>query len=139
MSGAPTLALEFVEVTRGGLTKVVLRGECPPPPAGFRFLSPSVYLEVETNATYAGPISLCLDPESLPLPGILETIRLMEYRDGEWFDITEAVDPESLKIWGTTDVLGLLAIVQSYDPVAGLNDLSAKVEKEIIDLLSSRT
>lgn len=56
-----TVGLTFENVTAPGTTTVLQSSTGAPAPAGFQFGSPPVYFNIETTATFAGAVEVCIN------------------------------------------------------------------------------
>ena len=114
--GTPGMTMTFDNVTTGGNTTVaVLDAETsPPPPGGFQIGSQPLYYEIETTATFSGPVTICFNYAGVDFGG--QTPRLFHYVGGSWVDITTSVDAATTTLCGSTSSFSVFAIFSSPTP-----------------------
>jgi hypothetical protein len=106
-----------------GTTTVTASGAGPPPPAAFQLGTPAIYYDVQTTASYGGPVTLCLPygPTTFPDPGLA---RLLHYEAGGWLNVTISNDTTSFIICGVTMGLSPFAIFAApNEPVFLIDEL----------------
>jgi hypothetical protein len=125
--GSATLGLTFSSVTGAGETTVdVIDPTSDPsavaPPTGFTLGDSPIYYEIETTASFTGPVAVCFNYTGIDLGA--GTPRLFHYTDGAWVDITTSVDEINHVICGTTTSFSPFAVFVSpvtrsgfYSPV----------------------
>lgn len=126
-SGSPTVGLTFTSVTGSGETTVTVIDPttdpaAEPPPSGFTLGDSPVYYEIETTASFTGPVEVCFNYTGVNLG--TGTPRLFHFVGGVWTDITTSVDTVNSVICGTTTSFSPFAIFVSpvtrtgfYSPV----------------------
>lgn len=120
------LALSFKDVPVAGQTSLTRVDNPPAPPPGFEFVgdvynirSTAVYDEdegVDSSVSWCGHCS----PQDLE-----PYLKLMNYEEGAWRDITVAVNTADKKILGRTFGLSLFGVVLFTDREAAIEDLIA--------------
>jgi len=128
--GAPSLELTFGSVTEAGATTVTVIDPAttpgaPPPPSGFALGDPPIYYHIETTATFAGEVTVCLNYTGATFGA--GTPRLFHFTGGVWTDITTSVDTVNNVICGLTSSFSPFAIFVSpitrtgfYAPVSSV-------------------
>jgi hypothetical protein len=114
--GSATVGLTFTSVTGGGETTVnvidpTTDPDAVPPPSGFTLGDSPIYYEIETTASFTGPVDVCFNYTGIDLG--TGTPRLFHYVGGVWTDITTSVDPVNHIICGTTTSFSPFAIFVS--------------------------
>lgn len=101
--------LTFSNVQQAGITTVTTSGTNPEPDPTFEFLG--VFYEIETNATFAGQVEVCLDYDDTGLSIDQEnSLQLLHFDGTSWVDITTFVDTTSNVICGETSSFSLFAV-----------------------------
>lgn len=77
-------------------------------PTYFKLGDPAVYYDIVTNATFVGPVEVCLSYLDGAFPAGASP-RLYHYADGQWLDVTTSVDTVNLRVCGR---------VSSFSPFA---------------------
>ena len=79
------------------------------PPSNFALGDPPTYFDISTNASFTGPVIVCLTypPGSIPS----ETLpRLFHYVDDQWVDVTTSVDTATFTVCGRVVSLSPFAL-----------------------------
>jgi PKD repeat protein len=150
VTGTSPVSLTFDQVVEGGETSVTTTTGGPPPETGFK-LGNNTYVEIETDAVYEPPISLCFDYSGYGVTGHRETkLRLYHLvpqdgfmEDGTqctrpigcWDDITDPDDPpdnpnpdtENDIICGTSNSLSLFAVFEAIEITAPLDPVEVGI------------
>ena len=106
----PDLSLGFSSVTATGVTTVIPVAEGPSPPEGLRLGEETVYYELNTTATFTGPVELCLDYSGMDV-GNESELKLYHYVGEAWVDITTSLDMENDIICGEVSSLSIFALM----------------------------
>jgi hypothetical protein len=109
------ISLTFTQVVSAGSTTVVESGAGAPPPTGFRIVGSSsgpVYWDIDTTATYSGPISVCIRYDQADVHGQEQNLRLRHDGGSGWEDITTSVDADTDIICGVTTSLSPFIVVE---------------------------
>jgi subtilisin family serine protease len=110
-TATPAVLLWFQgDVVRSGVTGFNISESGPAPPAGFSFGEPPSYFEIETTASFSGTVEVNLDYRFVNFTGPPQDLHLFQYEDGQWPDITIAVEPNNNWILGVVDSLSLFAV-----------------------------
>jgi hypothetical protein len=108
-SGMPSgLALVFEQVHTAGDTSAVATAAGEPPPPGFKLTTPAIFYTIDTTATYAGSVRICIGWTEGQV--VNETTVGMFQHDGDtWISVTDAIsrDPIGNTICGVTDLISL--------------------------------
>src|SRR5437867_12545628 len=83
-------SLTFSTVTSSGNTTLTASLTGLPAPTGFDPATPLRYFDISTTATYAGPITVCIDVTPLTFVG---SPHLFHLENGVWADHTVSFDP----------------------------------------------
>jgi hypothetical protein len=118
-TGQPSTAtLSFATITQPGLTTVTQgtlgTAESPPPPANFRLGSTATYYDIETNATFEGAITVCLDYSSVSY-GNEGVLALLHYDAGSesWHDVTTSINSTTKVICGSSTSLSPFLVAEA--------------------------
>jgi len=126
-AGTTPVTILFDTVSGAGSTTVQVidptASESPAPPAGFTLGNPPLYYEIETTASFTGPVSVCFNYGGISFGA--STPRLFHFEAGAWTDITTSVDTVTSTICGTATSFSPFAIFVSpvirtgfYSPVS---------------------
>ena len=103
----PTATITFDAVTVAGTTSVTTSATAPTLPVGYQIGDPPAYYDIETTASYAGSVTICISDAGIdPVP-----TNLFHYQGGGWHDITTLVDSADQRICGSTSSLSPFALV----------------------------
>ena len=126
-AGSATVGLTFGSVTGAGETTVnvidpLTDPDAVPPPSGFTLGDSPIYYEIETTASFTGPVEVCFNYTGIDLGA--GTPRLFHFVGGVWTDITTSLDEANHIICGVTTSFSPFAIFVSpttrtgfYSPV----------------------
>lgn len=139
-TGGSPVTLDFSSVASGGETSLVASSSGDPLPEGFSV--GTLYYDIATTATLAGPIEICISYAGAEV-GDEGALRMMHFEDGdndgdeEWVDITRRVDAEAKLVCGETNSLSPFVIAvptatavtvsATASTYGGTTDLSALV------------
>jgi len=126
-AGTTPVTIQFGTVSAAGSTTVQsvdpAASDSPAPPAGFTLGDPPLYYEIDTTASFSGPVSVCFNYGGISFGA--STPRLFHFEAGAWTDITTSIDTVSATICGTTTSFSPFAIFVSpvirtgfYSPVS---------------------
>lgn len=112
----PPVTMTFDTVTTGGTTTVAVLDSttAPPPPSGFQLGDTPLIYEIQTTATFAGPVTICFSYAGVDFGG--QTPRLFHYVNGAWVDITSSVDSVTQTLCGTTTSFSPFGLFTSPTP-----------------------
>ena len=110
----PPVSLTFSNVDSLGTTTLTTSSTPPAPlPVGYQVGGSPIYFDLETTATYTGPITVCFSYAGItPVP-----TNLLHYENGAWVDVTSSIDTTSQTICGITTSLSPFALVTKIAPV----------------------
>lgn len=107
--------LNFTEVTIAGNTTIeeINSGSVPETPSQFILTSSSAFYEIETTATYTGPIIISLNYTGMTFEDE-SSLRLLHYENdtGKWVDCTTSIDTVNKIIYGLVNSLSPFAILE---------------------------
>jgi hypothetical protein len=107
--------LTFSEVTADGNTIVVTSAGGPPPPTGFKVVGLSaqpVYYDINTTATFSGPVTVCIKYDETQVHGTESKLKLTHHDGTGFVDVTTSLDVANNVICGTTTALSPFAIME---------------------------
>jgi hypothetical protein len=113
------LSLDFSQVGTAGNTTVVESGGGPPPPTGFRIVGTSGqprYWDINTTASYSGPITVCIHYDGTQVQGSESSLRLVHDDGSGWQDVTTSLDTTADIICGSATSLSPFAVVEALVP-----------------------
>lgn len=126
------VSLSFSNVTSSGDTTVTTTNTNPTPtPAGFAVGDPPIYYEIDTTATFAGPVEVCFTYEEKQFDGPESKLRVLHEEGGEFVDVTVSVDPGKNEICALVNgfsafLVGLASVDYFFDQllsnIAGATD-----------------
>jgi hypothetical protein len=123
-TGDSVATITFDEVTEGGETTLQVVdpntvADAPMPPAGFSLGDPPLYYEIDTTATFTGPVTVCFNYGGVTFAS--GTPRLLHYDEDlqSWVDITTSVDLTATTICGLTSSFSPFAIAASQVTSSG--------------------
>jgi hypothetical protein len=122
----------FSTVESSGFTTVAVSGVGPPPPTAFKIVgiaAQPTYYDINTTATFSGPIEVCIRYDDGQVHGPESRLKLMHHDGTGFVNITTSVDTVSNVICGVTTSVSPFAVMEpSAAPVggiAGLPDVSS--------------
>jgi uncharacterized delta-60 repeat protein len=127
------VGVTFASVTTAGTTTFTTSMTAPALPAGYQLGSPALYYDVQTTATYGGPVTTCFhyDATTFPDPGLAQ---LLHHEAGSWMVVTVSNDTTNFIICGSTMSLSPFAIAAAPDdPAFLIQQLIGMVENARLD------
>jgi hypothetical protein len=115
-TGTTPVALTFASVTTAGATTLTTSSGGPAIPTAFSLGDPPVFYNIETTATFAGSISVCIDFSNVSFPSGAP-LRLLHFEGGVWVDVTTS-GPTGNIICGNVTSLSPFTVVQQLDITA---------------------
>ena len=101
------------------------RGSSAAAPPGFFVLwNPPANSDINTTATFSGPVQLCIDYSGIRFSKA-STLKLMHYTNGAWVDVTTSNDTVRQVICGSTTSFSPFAVVESRYAAAVQSPISA--------------
>ncbi|MFN8179615.1 MAG: FG-GAP-like repeat-containing protein [bacterium] len=115
----PAVTATFDQVTSEGITSVNVESAGPPPPAGFQIVpvSPPVYDDISTTATFTGQVTVCLHYNDTDVVGSEANLKMYHFASGSWVDVTSSLDTNANIVCGQSTSLSPFVIVE---PQAGV-------------------
>ena len=105
------VTVTFTEVEASGRTWAYSGGRYSGVPTEFRLSESAVFVDINTDADYSGPIEVCLSYDESQYPEE-ENIKLLHEEAGGFVDVTTFVDTAGDRVCG--EVTGLSAFVVAY-------------------------
>jgi len=103
----PDVTVTYAEVDARGATQVTNPSTgFPPPPQGLQLLSGGLYDDIETTASYTGPVGVCLAYDPAPYAGYVP--HLFFLAGDEWSDVTTSVGASA--VCGSAASVGVFAV-----------------------------
>jgi uncharacterized repeat protein (TIGR01451 family) len=109
------LTVTFGTVSSPGETTLNITPSGPPPPTSFRLGTLQVYYDLNTTATFSGPITVCLAYDEAQFRRE-NALRLFHYSGSTWTNVTTSLDTTGNLICGTTTSLSPFAVVEPEVP-----------------------
>ena len=109
-TGASPITLQFDEVTAPGTTTLQITPTGPPPPSGFKLGNPPTYYNLETNAVFTGPVTVCFNYDEHAVNE--HNVRLFHFEDSRWVNITTTVDTNANIVCGQTSHFSPFALAE---------------------------
>ena len=103
---APAVTVTFSAVSSRGSTQVTTSDTGAAPPPGVQLLPGALFYDVETTASFTGPVGVCIGYDAAASDGY--ALQLFRLGDDGWSDVTSSVDGTSA--CGAADALGTFAI-----------------------------
>jgi hypothetical protein len=103
-TGLALVSVSFASVHLAGDTTASIMSGVTPQPAGYRHGTPPLWSQIQTTARYSGPVTVCMswqDGQFLQE----STIRVMQWRNGSWLDLTLSRDEGANRICARSDGL----------------------------------
>jgi hypothetical protein len=113
VSGQSPVTATFTTVTGAGVITLSTSSTGPALPAGFALGAPPRFYDVNTNATFTGPITVCINFSGTVFPPG-SVIRLLHYSGGAWQDVTTTA-PTGTQICGSVTTLSPFAVVRQLN------------------------
>ena len=104
---APTVTVTYSSVSSRGSTQLTTSttGTTAPPP-GVQLRPGALYYDLETTASFTGPVDVCIGYDAAANDGY--ALQLFRLADGSWSDVTTTVDAAT--VCGSAAGLGTFAI-----------------------------
>jgi len=115
VAGAPIVNLNFGNVLTSGTTHVAVGTIGTPLPDTYFLSSANGFLDVRTTTTYDGLIGVTIDYTDYVLQSPPGNLKLLQYRDGAWIDVTTGNDTVNRILAGETTKVSPFALAE---PVA---------------------
>jgi hypothetical protein len=117
---ADSIVMWFGTVTSEGNTTVTPSGTGTPPPQGFKLGNPPVYYNIETTASYTGPIRICMMYSGIAYSNEAK-LKLFHRTSTGWQDVTDPGYPDTAykTICGTVNSLSVFAMFEPSYGFAG--------------------
>jgi hypothetical protein len=112
-TGTSPVTLTFTNIETSGETTLSTSSVGPPPPQGFKFGTPPLYYEIQTDATYSGPIVVCFNYTEGRFRN--ENVLRLMHDDGQgWRDVTLPGYPDTVlnRICGEVTSLSPFAVME---------------------------
>lgn len=111
-TGSTSATVTFASVTGTGTTTLASSSSGTPPPSGFALGNPPTYYEIETTATYAPNVTVCINYTGTYYENESE-LKLYHYETNQWVDKTKLpVDTQNKKICADVATLSPFAIFE---------------------------
>jgi hypothetical protein len=90
---------------------VITSSSAPPIPAEFSLGDPPTFYDIDTNATYSGPVTVCItyDPAQYSDP---TDLHLLHYENDEWVDVTTSNDTTNHLVCGQASSLSPFVVAE---------------------------
>jgi uncharacterized delta-60 repeat protein len=125
------IVVTFTSISAPGETTVETRPTTDtPPPGGFSLAGGTIYYDLSTTATFAGPVEVCFAYDEAQVGNEL-TLTLNHYENEQWVDVTSRRDTENNLIYGSVSSLSPFAIFQSVQIV------QISVDRNALNLMSN--
>ena len=102
----PAVTVTFSEVDLRGATEATSSTDGPPAPPGFQARPGTLSYDIETTATFAGPVDVCLAYDPASYAGYAPHLFALVAAD--WSDVTTTVGPST--VCGRVSALGTFAV-----------------------------
>ena len=103
---APTVTVTYSSVSSRGSTQLTTSTTGAAPPQGVQLRPGALYYDLETTASFTGPVDVCIGYDAAANDGY--ALQLFRLADGSWSDVTTTVDAAS--VCGSAAGLGTFAI-----------------------------
>jgi hypothetical protein len=120
----------FGTVSTAGTTTLSMVTSGPPPPTSFRLGTLQVYYDLNTTATFSGPITICFTYDDTQFRRE-NALRLFHYSGSTWTNVTTTLDTTGNVICGTTTSLSPFVVVEP--DAADLVNISTRARVETGD------
>ena len=125
---SPAVTVTFSSVSSRGSTQVTTSATGAAPPTGVQLLPGALFYDVETTASFTGPVGVCIGYDAAASDGY--ALQLFQLGDDGWSDVTSSVDGTS--VCGTADALGTFAIF-AHDATPPTLDVPADMVVDATD------
>ena len=107
-------SVTFGTVTDRGTTTMDVSNDGPEPPGGYNTLpsDPPAYYTWATDATFGGPVTVCLSYDDADLTGDESRVALMLYDGEEWTDATSNLDTDANEVCGEVSSFGPFLVAE---------------------------
>jgi hypothetical protein len=103
---APTVTVTYPSVSSRGSTQLTTSATGEAPPQGVELRPGALYYDLETTASFTGPVDVCIGYDAAANDGY--ALQLFRLGDGGWSDVTTTVDAAT--VCGSAAGLGTFAI-----------------------------
>jgi hypothetical protein len=110
-TGDTPVTIVFNEVTDAGTTSLTTSEGGEPLPIGFKLGEPSTYYELETTASYNGPIEVCINYSGTFYEDEAG-LKLFHYENDQWIDVTTSLDSDNNIICGQSASLSPFVVLE---------------------------
>jgi hypothetical protein len=117
--------LIFSTVTGPGDTTLSTQTGGPPPPTGLKIIGTGgqpVYYNIDTTATFSGPVTICIKYDGSQVSGPESKLKLMHDIANGFVEITTSLDTANDIICGSTTSFSAFAVMEpeAETPVGGI-------------------
>jgi uncharacterized repeat protein (TIGR01451 family) len=117
------LTVTFDTVSTEGTTTLTIVTSGPAPPTSFRLGTLQVYYDLNTTATFSGPITICFTYDDSQFSRE-NRLKLFHYSGSTWTNVTTTLDTTGNVICGTTTSLSPFVVVEP--DLADLTNISTR-------------
>jgi uncharacterized repeat protein (TIGR01451 family) len=128
------IELTFANVTTSGLTWLDSRSDLTPaPPVGMQAGSPPYYYDVQSTATFTGPVNVCFNIRGMSFARGYDELRIHWLDQGVWRPLLGATTTAD-QVCGEADALGTFAILYQQVPETAIATIAGTgVAEDAID------
>jgi len=147
-NGAQPISLTYPSVTQAGMTVLSVNAVGPSLPPSLKTGTPARYYEIASSAIFTQPVQVCINYSGISFSS--ETaIKLYQYKNCQWQDITTSFDTNTDVITGSASSLTTFAVLEpkpNTPPIAqcrnitleaGANGLSRTISSQELNNGSS--
>ena len=114
-TGGTPVTITFGTVTGAGITTVTTSATGSALPQAFRLGKPPIYYEIQTTATYTGPIQICINYAGASFT--TTRLRLLHgTASGTWVNVTTSLDATHTTICGSVSSLSPFVVAEEKLP-----------------------
>jgi len=117
-TGTQPVTLTFAQVNQPGNTTLTVSNGGPAPPSAFRLGNPPTWYELNTTASFAGQIGVCINYTGVSFFDEA-ALRFFHFEGGAWVDITTSLNTQTNVICGSTNSLSPFAIFERVYQFSG--------------------
>lgn len=112
VTGTSPVSINFSNVTSGGTTTLSTSTTGAPPPSGFKTGNPPTYFDLQTTATFSGPVTVCVSYAGVSYTNEAN-LKLFHQEGNQWVDRTSSLDIVNKIICATVTSFSWFGVFES--------------------------
>ena len=128
-SGAQPVSVTFSNVSQAGMTLLTVASSGPALPSSLKTGTAARYYDISSSAFFSTPVQVCVNYSGVSFSNE-SVVKLYQYKNSQWVDVTTSLDTNSDVICGTVSSLSAFAVLEpkpNTPPQAQCRNLSLDV------------